>query len=138
MLIVHQGDGDDASKCFNNNDDGSPSCPPGTLYNDINLSTTDAQLATALAVAGAWIGSLVGSKPSEVLIFCCNHTSYVSQFYGRRATLLLNNLFFIAGGILTASSIKELLFVGRLIAGKSSVINYLVPLFDILIPISFS
>lgn len=46
---------------------------------------------------------MVGSKPSEL--------------YGRRRTLLVNNIAFIVGGILTAVGEKNSLFVGRFVAG---------------------
>jgi MFS family permease len=64
----------------------------------------DAQLATSLIVAGAWIGCLLGSKPSELK--------------GRKFTLLVNNVFFVAGAVLTALGNKPSLFVGRFVLGK--------------------
>ena len=63
----------------------------------------DASLATALAILGAWVGCSVGAYPSEV--------------YGRKLTLLLNNVLYATGGILAASGVKDLLFIGRLITG---------------------
>ena len=60
-------------------------------------------MATGLALVGAVVGCTFASIPSEV--------------YGRRLTVLLNNLFYLIGGILAASGVKDLLFVGRLISG---------------------
>lgn len=81
-LVV--GDGDSVDDCYHNTDDESNNCPPGTIYNDINLNTLEAEIATSLLVLGAWIGCLLGSAPSEK--------------YGRRLTILGNNIFFISGG----------------------------------------
>lgn len=94
------GDNNSGPDCYHNTDS---SCPPGTIYNSFNLSDTEAQLATALTVLGAWIGSLLGSKPAEI--------------YGRRTTLLWNNILFIVGAVLSASGNFALLFTGRLISG---------------------
>lgn len=38
------GDGDSASACYHDTDDSSDGCPPGTLYNDIQLSTSKYEL----------------------------------------------------------------------------------------------
>eukprot|EP00604_Paraphysomonas_vestita_P001944 CAMPEP_0174821704 /NCGR_PEP_ID=MMETSP1107-20130205/9207_1 /TAXON_ID=36770 /ORGANISM="Paraphysomonas vestita, Strain GFlagA" /LENGTH=521 /DNA_ID=CAMNT_0016039023 /DNA_START=23 /DNA_END=1588 /DNA_ORIENTATION=+ len=97
------GDGDDAGKCYDNNDDASPNCPPGTVYNDIKLSTVDASLATSLMIVGAWLGCLLGSGPSEK--------------YGRRTTMLINNFTFIGGAIMCCIADKYILFAGRFLAG---------------------
>ncbi len=43
----------------------------------------EAQIAASLAVTGGWIDCMIGSYPAEK--------------YGRKRTLLANNLFFIAG-----------------------------------------
>jgi len=94
------GDDNDAKKCYNGEDD---SCPRGTIYNDLDLSPLKAQIATALGILGAWIGSLFGSKPSEK--------------YGRRQTLIYNNFFFFVGGALAAAGNEYTLYVGRLILG---------------------
>lgn len=95
MLIAHlftQGDADSSSQCYFDNDDASPHCPAGTVFNDIKLSTcnknliflhsvictaVEVQMATALAVAGAWIGSLIGSTPSQVIV---RHLFIVCKF----------------------------------------------------------
>lgn len=82
------GDANDPQRCYDNTDDASPPCPPGTIYNDIQLSTLEAQIATSLAILGAWIGCYCGSQPAEK--------------YGRRLIVLGTNIFFIIGGVLTA------------------------------------
>mmetsp|Transcript_12347 Transcript_12347/g.18720 ORF Transcript_12347/g.18720 Transcript_12347/m.18720 type:complete len:551 (-) Transcript_12347:231-1883(-) len=97
------GDADSESKCYYDNDDANPDCPPGTVYNDIKLSTTEAQMATSLMVAGAWIGSLYGNIPA--------------QKYGRKSTVLMNNILFISGAIMCCVSNKWVLYVGRFLAG---------------------
>ena len=63
----------------------------------------EASLATSLVIVGAWIGSLLGSGPS--------------QLYGKRITLLANNAFFIAGAAMSASGNVYALFIGRFISG---------------------
>ena len=92
-------DGVTAQQCY----DGTGSCPPGTIYRDLQLSTIETQLATSLVVLGAWLGCAVGSRPSEL--------------YGRRKTLLVNNIAFLIGGVLTAVGEKNCLFLGRFVAG---------------------
>jgi SP family galactose:H+ symporter-like MFS transporter len=69
----------------------------------LQMSTTEAEIATSLLVLGAWIGCLLGNKPSGL--------------YGRRLTTLWNNVFFIAGAILCCVSNKWVLFLGRFICG---------------------
>jgi predicted MFS family arabinose efflux permease len=63
----------------------------------------EAQVATAITVLGAWIGSLAGSAPS--------------QKYGKRLTLLFNTTFFIVGAVLASLGNIETLFIGRFISG---------------------
>ena len=63
----------------------------------------DASLATSLVIVGAWVGSLLGSIPS--------------QKYGKRLTLLFNNSFFIVGAALSCSGSLYALFIGRFISG---------------------
>jgi len=104
------GDNNSGSDCYNKLDS---SCPKGTIYNDLNLSTTEASLATSLIVIGAWIGCLIGSKPSEVK--------------GRKWTLLANNVFFLVGAALTCSGNLALLFIGRFISGLGVGISSVVP-----------
>jgi len=89
-----------AYPCFDGSD---ASCPPGSIYRDLNLTTVQASLATSLVVLGAWVGSLVASYPSEL--------------YGRRWALFWNNAFFIVGALLCASGDLTSLFFGRLISG---------------------
>eukprot|EP01039_Chlorochromonas_danica_P000134 gene132-142_t len=104
------GDNTSGSDCYNGNDS---SCPPGTIYNDINLSTIEASVATALTVLGAWIGCMIGSKPSELK--------------GRKFTLLANNSFFIVGAALSAIGNIYTLFIGRFISGLGVGISSVVP-----------
>eukprot|EP01036_Dinobryon_divergens_P025085 gene25085-33600_t len=105
------GDKNSANDCYTKAD---TTCPKGTIYNDINLSTDDAQLATALTIVGAWIGcSLLGSAPAER--------------FGRKMTVLGTNLFFIIGGLVAASGSIYGLFIGRLISGLGVGIACVVP-----------
>jgi MFS family permease len=97
------GPGNDGSSCYHNDDNNGAGCPPGTIYNDLNLSTIEASVANAVFVIGAWIGSLVGSMPSEA--------------YGRKKSLLGNGIFFLIGGLLSASGVFALLFLGRFVSG---------------------
>ena len=62
-----------------------------------------AQLATSLTIIGAWIGSLLGSYPAER--------------YGRKLTILGNNIFFIIGGTVAATGDETALYIGRFITG---------------------
>jgi len=97
------GDKNKAAACFNGDDDASPNCPPGTIYNDMLLSPFEASLATSLTVIGAWIGCLSGSHPSEK--------------YGRKKTLLYNNILFIGGALVAASGNDIMLYMGRFLIG---------------------
>lgn len=98
------GDAHDPSRCYYHTDDASPSCPPGTIYRDLLLTTTQAQVATALTIAGAWVGCYCGSQPAER--------------FGRRLVLLATNIFYVVGGIATAfGGDVEALYIGRLIIG---------------------
>ena len=94
------GNNNKASDCYHHSDS---SCPTGTIYNDLNLTALEAQIATSLVVLGAWLGSLFGSQPSEK--------------YGRRNTLFGNSLFFVLGSILSASGNYYCLFLGKLLSG---------------------
>jgi len=60
-------------------------------------------MATSILLLGAWITSMYGSSPSEK--------------YGRKVTLLYNNVLYIAGALMTASGIGPLLYIGRLVTG---------------------
>lgn len=97
------GDGNSASKCYNGDDNSSPSCPVGSLYDDLDLNTYETSIATSLTVLGAWIGCSMGSHPSEV--------------YGRKFTVLSNNFLYIAGALLAASGFDWGLYVGRFLTG---------------------
>jgi MFS family permease len=93
----------DPTACFNGDDDWNPPCPEGSIYDDMNLSTANAQVATSLVALGAWVGCLSGYTPLEK--------------YGRKKTLLWNNAFFIAGAIASACGNEPLLYIGRLLSG---------------------
>ena len=93
------GSNNSGSDCYSGADD----CPKGSIYNDLNLSTIEAQTATSLAVAGGWIGCMIGSYPAEK--------------YGRKLTILANNLFFIVGSAMAASGNLTALFIGRFVLG---------------------
>ena len=94
------GDEKKVSSCFDGSD---TTCPAGSIYRDLNLSTIEISLATSLLIVGAWIGCLAASKPSEV--------------YGRKKTLLWNNIILIAGAIFAASGNTVLLYIGRFVSG---------------------
>lgn len=113
-ILVTGDNKNDAIACYNNED---TSCPKGTLYNDIHMKDTDAQLATTITVIGAWIGCFAGSHPSEMM--------------GRRNTLLCNNAFFIVGAIIMGSAKSPIaLFLGRFLSGFAvGVESMLVPVF---------
>ena len=96
------GSGDSASKCFSGDDDGSPSCPPGTIYNDLNLSAFEASVATSLTVVGGWIGCMQGSLPEK---------------FGRKKVLMSNNFLYIVGALMAASGNDIMLYLGRFIIG---------------------
>lgn len=97
------GDANSPSACYNGDDDSNPSCPKGTIFDDLNLNDIEIQIATSLVVLGAWIGCFIAAKPSEKL--------------GRKNTLLLNNIFYIIGSTFSASGDFYLLCVGRFIGG---------------------
>jgi sugar porter (SP) family MFS transporter len=84
--------------------DGSDvTCPTGSIFRDLNLSTLEVSLATSLLVVGAWVGCLAVSRPSEA--------------YGRKAVLMWTNFVFIAGTLFVASGVAILLYIGRFICG---------------------
>ena len=74
------------------------------MYNDIKLSTADAQLATSLIIVGAYVGCLMGST--------------VSEKFGRKKGIIWNNVFFILGALLCGlGNDINTIFVGRAITG---------------------
>jgi MFS family permease len=76
----------------------------GTIYNDIKLTTADAQLATSLIIVGAYVGCLLGST--------------VSERFGRKKGIIWNNIFFIIGALMCGlGNSIEVIFVGRAITG---------------------
>ena len=40
------GDGNDPKMCFENTDDEPTACPPGTIYNDLDISAIEAQVTS--------------------------------------------------------------------------------------------
>lgn len=104
------GDDNSGSDCYHNEDD---SCPKGTIYNDMDLTTAEASFATTAVVLGAWIGCVVGSTPSEL--------------YGRKFTLMGNNVLFIIGAALSCSGAYYALLVGKLISGLGVGIASVIP-----------
>ena len=74
------GSSNSAEACYSGEDS---TCPPGSLYRDIPLTTVDSSLATSLLIAGGAIGALLSGRPMDN--------------YGRRLTLLYNDLLFIVG-----------------------------------------
>eukprot|EP00981_Chlorochromonas_danica_P000930 scaffold223_cov248-Ochromonas_danica.AAC.2 len=101
MWFSVTGDNKKGSDCYDRTDS---SCPPGTVYNDLNLSTIEATLGNALTVLGSWFGTVVENYPTE--------------FYGRKPTLLFNCFIFIAGAAIacTGTSVYTLL-IGRFFTG---------------------
>ncbi|CAN0001987.1 unnamed protein product [Choristocarpus tenellus] len=89
-----------AEECFSGKD---TSCDEGSILRDISLSTSGQEVATSLLIAGAWLGCLIASKPSETM--------------GRRTTLLVNNVLFIVGGLLSISNWAWVLCLGRFTCG---------------------
>ena len=53
--------GDDTEKQCYDGDHTDNECPIGSIYRDMSLDSTDVQLATALTILGAWMGSMAGS-----------------------------------------------------------------------------
>lgn len=95
------GSSNSAEACYSGED---ATCPPGSIYRDISLTTIDSSLATSLLIAGGFVGALLSGRPMD--------------YYGRRLTLLYNNLLFIIGTSLCCFfATKGTLFAGRLISG---------------------
>lgn len=95
------GKSNSAESCYNGED---TTCPPGSIYRDILLNTVDSSLATSLLIAGGFVGALLSGRPMDI--------------YGRRVTLLYNDLLFIIGtSLCTFFATKGALFAGRVISG---------------------
>lgn len=95
------GSSNSAEACYSGEDS---TCPPGSIYRDIPLTTVDSSLATSLLIAGGAIGALLSGRPMDN--------------YGRRLTLLYNDLLFIVGTSLCCFfTTKGTLFAGRLVSG---------------------
>jgi MFS family permease len=91
-------------------------CPPGSLYNDVELSTVQISLCNAFLVVGGWVGAVISNFPSNR--------------FGRRRTLLGNCVVVLVGGLLSClrlhthstgsgsfSSMLVCLYVGRVVSG---------------------
>jgi MFS family permease len=63
----------------------------------------DVALATSLLIIGALVGSMLASAPMDA--------------YGRRKSLLYNNIFYVVGAALSASGNVYNLYIGRFISG---------------------
>lgn len=94
------GNSNSSEACYNGED---PSCPPGSIYRSMLLSTIDASVATSILIAGALVGAFACSRPMD--------------WYGRRSTLLYNCSLYLVGTSLTCIGTKPTLFCGRLITG---------------------
>ncbi|CAM9723314.1 unnamed protein product, partial [Hapterophycus canaliculatus] len=101
--VLVTGDGASPEECYSGED---TTCPTGSALRDLALPTVQQEVATSLLIAGAWLGSMMASRPSDAL--------------GRRATLLYNNALFIVGGVLCAMAMGSSgLFIGRFLGGMA-------------------
>lgn len=53
-----------AAACFSGED---ATCPTGSALRDLDLPTVQQEVATSLLIAGAWLGSMMASRPSDAL-----------------------------------------------------------------------
>ncbi|GAB5031859.1 sugar transporter [Nannochloropsis oceanica] len=90
----------------------SKPCPKGSILTDLDLSLEEEQLATAMTILGAMIGGLFASYPND--------------HWGRRKSLLVNNVFFIVGGVLTAITSLDSILVGRFLLGLGTGVESMV------------
>ncbi len=81
----------------------SKPCPKGSILSDLDLSLELQQVATAMTILGAMLGGLFASYPND--------------HWGRRKSLLFNNVFFLVGGILTAITSLDSILIGRFLLG---------------------
>lgn len=76
----------------------------GSLLVDINLSETEQEIATALVLVGAWIGSLCTSTPADQ--------------YGRKPVLLFTNLLYLMGTLCCSLAMsRNAIYAGRILIG---------------------
>lgn len=87
-------------------------CPKGSILSDLELSLEEQQLATAMTIIGAMLGGLFASYPND--------------HWGRRKSLLLNNVFFLVGGILTAITSLDAILIGRFLLGLGTGVESMV------------
>ncbi|TFJ81668.1 hypothetical protein NSK_006919 [Nannochloropsis salina CCMP1776] len=90
----------------------STPCPKGSILTDLNLSLEEQQLATAMTIIGAMLGGLFASYPND--------------HFGRRKSLLFNNIFFLIGGVLTAIASLDSILVGRFLLGLGTGVESMV------------
>lgn len=80
----------------------------GSLLAELNLSIAEQETATALVVVGALVAALT--------------TSGLGDHLGHKRTILLSNLFYIAGALVCAlATSKTAIFVGRFCIGYACV-----------------
>ena len=89
----------DSEQCFN----GEAQCPVGSVFNDLDLNTSQQQLITTMTILGATIG--------------CLFASFFSDILGRKGGLLTNNIFFIVGGAMCGLTNVNVVLGGRLLVG---------------------
>ena len=53
-----------SEQCFTGED---ATCPVGSALRDLELPTAQQEVATSLLIAGAWMGSMLASRPSDAL-----------------------------------------------------------------------
>lgn len=53
-----------SEQCFTGED---ATCPKGSALRDLDLPTAQQEVATSLLIAGAWMGSMLASRPSDAL-----------------------------------------------------------------------
>ncbi len=78
----------------------------GSILHDIDLSKSLQQVATAMTIIGAWIGSFAAAVPATKI--------------GTRKTLIFNNIFWILGGGLCAIASVPSLLIGRFCVGLAT------------------
>ena len=101
----------DGGECFSH----TSTCPPGSIYNDMELSTLQVSLANALLVIGGWLGAVTSNIPSD--------------YFGRKKTVMINATLFAIGGTLTIVDSILLLYVGRTIIGIGlGIVSCVVPI----------
>lgn len=88
--VLVTGDTGSAEMCFDGHDE---SCPKGSALRDLELPTVQQEVATSLLVAGAWLGSMLASKPSDALGRRC--VIYRQQFVFIALYIVVRTTFFV-------------------------------------------